>query len=78
VIADENAFADKRMTLDAAALADMRITLYLDKGADKTMVANRASIQIHRLHHCCVLAKQDVVRDPRLFKVGLHSLKTLE
>jgi hypothetical protein len=53
--------ADKGMGLDAAVIADAAILLYLCEGADKTMVAYLATIQIDRLDNGGLFAETDVI-----------------
>jgi hypothetical protein len=57
VVPHSNELADERVGLNPAALADGCPLLYLDEGPDKTVISNRAAIEIDRLNDGDVFAE---------------------
>ena len=63
VVFDGDAFADERMTRDFAALADRRVFLDLDKGADLGFIADFAAVKIDELGELHIFPKLHIRRD---------------
>lgn len=53
-------FTNKGMRLDPAIMANRNPLLNFDKGADETMIANAAAVEINRLYHLNFSAKLDI------------------
>lgn len=50
IIPDGDEFADKGVGLDLAPIPDDHVSLNLDKGADKTIIADLAAVNVYRLN----------------------------
>ena len=59
ILSDGYQLANKGVRLDSRACADHRGLLYLDKGADKDIVADNTAVEVSWLHHDDVLTKTD-------------------
>ena len=60
VVTDRDEFADERVRLNPASLADVYALLYLDKWPDEAAVSNRAPIEIDRLYDSDVFTKLNI------------------
>ena len=60
VASNRNQFADEAVRLDFSPVANRHILLDLHKRSDKAAVADRAPVQVCRLHNLDRLAKRDI------------------
>lgn len=60
VVGNFHQFTDEAVGLDLGVLANCYATLYLDEGANESIVANDTAIQIDGLNDYDILAKRNV------------------
>jgi homogentisate 1,2-dioxygenase len=63
VVLDGYAFADKGMTGDLAAFADISVLLYLDKGSNLRLVSDLTAVEVNELGKAHVPSQLDVWSD---------------
>lgn len=72
VVTDRDEFADERVRLDAAALADGCSLLYLNERSDEGVIADVTAIQVCRLYDGHVRAELYVGEPDRTLSDRIH------
>ncbi|KMJ53599.1 hypothetical protein ACG97_07705 [Vogesella sp. EB] len=60
VVGNLHQFTDKAVRLDFGAFADCYATLYLDEGANESIIANGTAVQIDWLNDHDILTKRNI------------------